>query len=263
MTRSSQQTYIQRLGFQDQDRSNLRHGLACEYLFNRLVERDLVTGLHEKAQKTLTWKKQSIIELKTNLESSLRSAEYFLKHGHSSESTHVEGIRANLLDCKQKIDLLDLIILENKIDVNYLAGLVRSQIASSDYVNVPISSGKFVNGFADVFLKGVSYLNIDFEGLHNLDIKWSARVGTSECYGGQNGSVLGEVKITPEPAENIIQQIAFYRQYVSVAEVIILVDYAAPQLKRMTENSDIYVYRLGKTFEEWCSHRPQPDVEEF
>tara|TARA_R110000772_G_scaffold23315_2_gene62466 strand:+ start:497 stop:1288 length:792 start_codon:yes stop_codon:yes gene_type:complete len=263
MTRSSQQTYIQRLGFQDQDRSNLRHGLACEYLFNRLVERDLVTGLHEKAQTALAWKKQSIIESKANLNVSLKSAEYYLKNGYSGESTHVESIRANLLDCKQKLDLLDSIILENKIDVNYLANLVRSRIASSDYVNVPISSGKFVNGFADVFLKGVSYLNIDFEDLHNLDIKWSAGVSSPECYGGQSGSVLGEVKITPEPAENIIQQIAFYRQYVSVSEVIILVDYAAPQLKRMTENSDIHVYRLGKTFEEWCSQRPQPEVQEF
>jgi hypothetical protein len=51
MATSSSQPYIAKLGFQDQDRQSARHGLACEYLLERIVEIEMLDQL---ASYTLT-----------------------------------------------------------------------------------------------------------------------------------------------------------------------------------------------------------------
>lgn len=233
MTRSSQQTYIQRLGFQDKDRSNVRHGLACEYLLNRLIESEWMpnSNIDSKATAVLT---------------------YFLKF--------------NLLDFFGKdleiVKKFFIDVIENKsYDINKIIEKIQPITTCSRRINVPIVSGKFVNGFADVVLPG------DFDLSVNLK-KQSLAAGVLELEWivhplDEYNLILGEIKITPEPAENIIQQIAFYRQYLHVKKVIILVDYDAPQLKRMTAGSDISVYRLGNVFEKWCSEQSNPEIDEF
>jgi len=157
--RSSQQTYIQRLGFQDQDRTNPRHQQACEYLLQRIWE--------------------------------IRNAELVEEFG--AEKALPEPVAA---DC----------------------------------ISVPLRNAYSVSGFADVL-----YLNI-----------------------------LGEVKITPEPAENVLQQINFYRSmHFDIGKVYLLVDYDAPALKRLTAGSDILVYRLGAGFEAWLATRTNATTEEL
>jgi len=233
MTRSSQQTYIQRLGFQDKDRSNVRHGLACEYLLNRLIESEWLSNpnIDSKATAVLT---------------------YFLKYNlFDFFGQDLEIIKKFLVD-----------VIENKsYDINQIIEKIQPFMTCSQCVNVPIVSGKFVNGFADVVLPGDLDLSVSFNSqalaAGGLELEWIAYPEKERNF------ILGEIKITPEPAENIIQQIAFYRQYLHAKKVIILVDYDAPQLKRMTAGSDISVYRLGNAFEEWCAKQLNPEIDEF
>ena len=235
VTRSSQQTYIQRLGFQDKDRSNVRHGLACEYLLNRLVKSEWMAS--------------------SNLENEIIAAlKYFLTY-NITEFTGHENFKI------VKKFFVDAI--ENKsYDINKITEKIQAAIHCSRCINVPIVSGKFVNGFADVVLPGnfalLVKLNEQSLSAGFLELEWTAHKSEN-----QYNFILGEVKITPEPAENIIQQIAFYREYLHAKKVIILVDYDAPQLKRMTEGSDIFVYRLGNAFEEWCAEQLNPEIDEF
>lgn len=178
--RSSQQTYIQKLGFCDKDRTNPRHQQACEYL----LERVWTTSNEEEAR---AYKGEDI---------------------NVNDRYYVEG-----LGCFKP----------------------HPRPASAECISVPIRSRYSVCGFADVLW-------------HNI---------------------LGEVKITPEPAEVVLQQINFYLQFLDWSviygrsKVIVLVDYDAPALKRLTNDSQIAVYRLGDRFARWQDQLTRTTVEEL
>jgi hypothetical protein len=187
------------------------------------------------------------------LKYSLKDNEIALKHGwHSSE--HIQKSTQQLT---QEIDRLQIEIdrlpqIADAVSNNEIASDICKLLPSSDFISVPIASGKFINGFADVLLN--CYVTLGLQ-----DGSAIKPVVTRYTY----SAILGEVKITQEPAENVIQQIAFYRKFVDAKEVIILVDYDAPQLKRMTAGSDIHVYKLGSKFDAWCAAKTQPHIEEF
>jgi hypothetical protein len=247
MTRSSQQTYIQRLGFQDKDRANPRHGLACEYLLDRLIGRNFVANILEFKTKAIESYSEDRKQKIVNLENQAKQCEYRLKYFPKAEQekeTILNAIKQEWLAINHVMEIA------NSIADDKIKQIIYQIMPPSEFISVPISSGKFVNGFADILLNRAPYFYFD----GNLNISAYLREATS---------ILGEVKITPEPAENVIQQIAFYREFVHAKEVIVLVDYDAPQLKRMTDGSDIKVYRLGKKFDEWCSIKTNPVIEEF
>ena len=274
MTRSSQQTYIQRLGFQDKDRTNPRHGLACEYLFERLLHREILANINELACKeivnTKTQYEQKIQTQQFSVDSAKESLEYYktiYKEAFDAANSNKFIINAQE-DINNKIQELNnskaiLNFLNNWESINSsqlqtLKQLILDHMPASNYINVPITFNKFVNGFADVLLERRFYPYIEKFNTNGETFETEWRV-----YSSINATILGEVKITPEPAETIIQQIAFYENYLTAKEVIVLVDYDAPQLKRMTEGSNIKVYRLGEKFEQWCSTRSKPLIEEF
>ena len=172
--RSSQQTYIQRLGFQDKDRTNPRHQQACEYLLERIWQIENNRRARE-------------------YEGALRSIGANCVYGPGCAEPYPEPIAA---DC----------------------------------ISVPLRTRYSVAGFADVLLYGQAYPDMQ--------------------------TVLGEVKITPEPAENVLQQLNFYRSIChDICRVYVVVDYDAPALQRLTAGSDISVYRLGTGFEAWSAAR--------
>lgn len=248
MTRSSQQTYIQRLGFQDKDRANPRHGLACEYLLDRHIEQSVFPKLQELKARAINYFLEYSAEKIKELNLKYRNLEH--KSEFDSDASNQAEYVLNVIN-KQKLAMDRLGEVAQTISEDKMKKIICASLPSSQFISVPISSGKFVNGFADFLFDGAPYFYFDDDLAIKVTLESNYR------------TVLGEVKITPEPAENIIQQIAFYREFVCVNEVIILVDYDAPQLKRMTENSDIKVYRLGARFDEWCAMKTNPAIEEF
>lgn len=204
------------------------------------------------------WRKERINEIKVRLENTARSLKYGLASAESIEAEN-QQLTQELDKLQSEIDRLPQIV--NSASNDDIAHRIYESMPSNNFISVPIASGKFINGFADVLLN--CYVSLNFQD--NLAIESKCSSVDSDCFSRNElrTSILGEIKITKEPAENVIQQIAFYRQFVYVKEVIILVDYDAPQLKRMTAGSDIHVYKLGPKFDAWCAAKTQPLIEEF
>jgi len=237
MTRSTQQTYIQKLGFQDADRQNQRHGLACEYLAEQLFEQKVFSLINEESIQ----KNRSL----------WFSSDHDERQWRALSATAKQGLLAN--EIKKQI----LSVKEKAL----------SQVCYSNFINVPIKNRGYINGFADVLIKRQWMLNAKLQVLDDglklfLSSLFMDSWNTME-EGPFKLAVLGEIKITPEPAENIIQQIKFYREFIEVARVVILVDFDAPDLQRLVKGSDIELYRLGDKFEAWVKNRSKPTTEEF
>lgn len=218
MATSASQTYIARLGFQDRDRSNERHGLACEYLFERMLELEMAPWWLQKQRKE--------IEEEISYREKAAAGEQ-LRYYISEQDRQEMG--QQLPAWRHKLQALTFeSVLEE----------LRNTQKTGDCLNVPIASRSYVNGFADVLLR---------HGNERYSRTW-----------------LGEVKITKEPAENVLQQVNFYMSYLSnVGSVYIVTDYDPGDLKRLCAGTKIKVYRLGQVFEQWLANRTTPATEEL
>lgn len=219
MATSASQTYITKLGFQDKDRGNNRHGLACEYLFNRLLELEVVPYKIDlwksKLEKKINWRKEQIAR-------TVATSDYFYGRLTKEEITEFTN------------DILKFESELNNLSIDFVSNHLAKRLRVGECVNVPIASRSYVNGFADVLIP-LSYPGED------ISIHW-----------------LGEVKITKEPAENVIQQINFYLNYIkNVEAVYILADYDPSDLQRLCVGTKIKVFQLGSRFEQWVSSRVQ------
>ena len=224
MATSASQTYIAKLGFQDRDRSNQRHGLACEYLFERMLELDVAPRWLEARRAQLhaeiNWCKKAV--------SGNNMGWHISEQERIAFGRDIPRIQSKLED----------------LSFNQALTLARSKISVGQCVNIPISSRSYVNGFADVLIK--------YEIAHPVTDRDTQRLW------------LGEVKITKEPAENVLQQINFYLNYLeNVEAVYILTDYDPGDLKRLCAGTKIKVYRLGQVFEQWLANRTTPATEEL
>lgn len=229
MATSASQPYIARLGFQDPDRSKDRHGLACEYLFERLLEVEIAAPWRESEMKGLRcdinsaarWNQECRERLErianSTYESAQREREIIAKDIAASFDQH-QSAHA------------ELIALEASDGIE----LARKYLKPTDCINVPIKSGYSIIGFADVLVSAASL------------------------------KFLGEVKITRQPAEQVLQQINFYKANLSeITATYILADYDCSDLQRLTQGSDVKVFRLGQRFEQWLSTRTAPITPEL
>jgi hypothetical protein len=230
MTRSNEQTYIQRLGFQDKDRQSSRHALACEYLLHRIIETSVT-------ENSLAWRiTREVKDLTEEL-----------------EKTYDPRKKESLEQELKAIEKYDLGTFDHEREIAQLLDRVNP----SEYIDVPIPGGyqgQYVNGFADVYAPK-AWVDLGYDE-STQEIKPRYRL--------RNRSVLGEVKITPEPASSVNQQISFYRKYLYDPDVVILLDYPDPELARMYRNSgDTKVAVLGQKFEEWVKSRSMTEISEL
>ena len=206
MATSASQTYLARLGFQDPDRRNARHGHACEYLFERLVRLEAGPYYQRDRERELE----------------LRIGELAQWADRCSQS------KQELQQCQHELA---------QLPPHYGLNKAAATLKPADCINSAIvpSRSSWVAGFADVLLR--------------LD---------------SNSAVLGEVKITKQSAEEVLQQVNFYQANLpAVSTVYILADYDCADLQRLTQGSRIKVFRLGQRFEDWLATRTSPCIEEL
>ena len=230
MATSASQPYIARLGFQDPDRSKDRHGLACEYLYERLIELLVAEPLRNYKCHALRNKIAASSQVNQFARKSLEE----LSNG--PYTAFLEKRKKELADeistsfAAHESATAELAALEPTNGVDHARQIHRP----SDCINVPIKSGYSISGFADVLI-------------HSPD-----------------GQCLGEVKITRQPAEQVLQQINFYKANLSnVRTTYIITDYDCSDLQRLTQGSDVKVYRLGQRFEQWLATRTAPETPEL
>ena len=222
------QTYIQRLGFKDPDRRIPRHGLACEFMADLLIETSGRKWLERTAKDSL--------------------------------QDFLDCCRAPGITDEQKTYLQSV---QENLPIDGFVSEVKSQLRRADVINVPVTSrGSYVNGFADVWFKNLPVARLEELPEVGGKCDWSFDLN-QEYPNTYNKQILGEVKITPEPAENVIQQINFYREFIKADRVIIFIDYEDPQLLRLADggDGDFRVYRLGEKFEEWIEARSEVQKE--
>jgi hypothetical protein len=263
MATAASQPYIAKLGFSDPDRSKDRHGLACEYLFQRLLELEVApiifTGEREYLDKRLQRisVEHEFLKSERDQNPTIKSF-WFSDHWHqrSGEFDWINTISIDELN--QRLDDLAALYSKLQSDLNLFSHQHAVNDAQNAYVassclNVPIMTGyrsSHTAGFADVLLKPVKFHGGDYD--FNRDAYWTS-------------TILGEVKITKQSAETVLQQINYYRQHIEggVDKVYILTDYDCSDLQRLTQGSDISVYRLGKRFEDWIAARSMPSTPEL
>jgi hypothetical protein len=257
MATAASQPYIAKLGFADPDRSKDRHGLACEYLFERLLELEIGPAIQIQQ-----------VEYLKKVHGLCEAAYHELQQLLASEGGHHCKWRNSyhsLSSMQSMVELAyqkcaDVVSTLESLASDYGLQVVKSAFCLSSCVSKPIETGYNRNhtaGFADVFLK-----RFHAEPLIEL--------GSLAGYIYVNSaimapSILGEVKITKQSAETVIQQINYYRQHIEhgVDKVYILTDYDCSDLQRLTQGSDIKVFRLGKRFDDWIASRSMPATPEL
>lgn len=229
MATSASQTYLSKLGFQDLDRNKDRHGLACEYLFEKLIELEEGPRMLENEKWRLRDRiEDASLEKKRQLER-LALAER-TKASFPTSSDYIAQIRKELSDACEQLENIQS-QHDQLVSAEPFVNSARERLLVANCTNVPIKSRSYVVGFADVLI---------------------------------DERLLGEVKITRQPAEQVLQQVNFYKRYLNYVQcTYILVDYDCSDLQRLTEGSDIKVFRLGQRFDEWIQDRPKPQAPEL
>jgi len=321
----------------DPDKKNPKHGLACEYLFEKLREKQYLKEIDwlkinlkdsrryvvkevKKLIKEIKDKRSKIID-QVNLLSDQKQEistlekpdheDYHCFHRYSqlardirygkdqikSYNSSIKTLKNNLkkfLKCRTKIFRL-LSQLKNPIFLQCFKKVIYDKyIIPSKCIESPINSltmrGRRTNsviGFADVLIpyseldkETVSSTGYDFSDDFKVDLYANIyhfiTVDTLQIKKQYQDSVyfdsynekyenctLGEVKISKQTAEDVLQQINQYHEFINPNQTFICLDYEDTQLKNLAKNSKIEVVKLGQKFIEFCENRPVEEIEEI
>ena len=322
----------------DPDKKNPKHGLACEYLFEKLREKQYIKeiawltknlkneyrtvvvreikklisnikderskiinhidSLSDKEKEISNCKKPSHIDYHcfhrySQLERDIDYDKDQIKHCNSRIKTSENSIK-QFLECRTKIFRL-LSQLRNPIFLQCFKKVIYDKyIIPSKCIEAPINSltikGRRTNsviGFADVLipyseLDSVEIHCIGYDYNNNFKVDLRANIfyfmdkDTFQVKHVDNiyiyfnryidkylNCTLGEVKISKQTAEDVLQHINQYHEFVNPTQTFICLDYKDTQLKNLTENSKIKVVKLGPKFIEFCENRPSEEIEEI
>ena len=322
----------------DPDKKNPKHGLACEYLFEKLREKQylkeinwLKINLRNEYKKVVAKGIKELIsqikdkrsEIVNRIEtlsdheieiSTVEKPEYEDNrhvHRYSQLVRNIVYEKEEIKSCKSRIKTLENNIkqfLECRTEIFRLLSQLKNpiflqsfkkviydkHIIPSKCIEAPINSltmrGKRTNSvicFADVLIpySELDYAAVSLQG-YNFSDDFKVNLGAHIFYFMEKdtlqiknldetfyyfkryidkylNSTLGEVKISKEPAENILQHINQYHEFVNPTQTFVCLDYEDTQLKNLTENSKIKVVKLGPKFIEFCDNRPAEEIEEI
>ena len=262
-----------------------------ETLFTLKVEQDNLCDLDWAGMDDETFKKEEKNDKK--IERRIDYYEQEIKRLNEYRETYLDNIK-KYLECRTEIFRL-LSQLKNPIFLQSFKKVIYDKhIIPSKCIEAPINSltmrGQRTNSvicFADVLipyseLDGVSIFSKGEKWSNNFDVDLCANIyhfitvdtlqikkehQSSVYFDSHNdkylNSTLGEVKISKEPAENILQHINQYHEFVNPTQTFVCLDYEDTQLKNLTENSKIKVVKLGPKFIEFCENRPAEEIEEI
>tara|TARA_R100001463_G_scaffold41641_1_gene87799 strand:- start:31 stop:1050 length:1020 start_codon:yes stop_codon:yes gene_type:complete len=321
----------------DPDKKNPKHGLACEYLFEKLREKQylkeidwLKINLKNSRKHIIKEIKELIKEIKakrserarrieslsdqkieistlekpeyednryvhrySQLERDITYEEGQIQHCNSRIKT-LENNLKQFLKCRTKIFRL-LSQLKNPIFLQCFKKVIYDKyIIPSKCIESPINSltlrGRRTNsviGFADVLIpyseldqETISWTGYNFSDDFKVDlcanIYHFITVDTLQIKKQYQSSVyfdihnekyknctLGEVKISKQTGEDVLQQINQYHEFLNPTQTFICLDYEDTQLKNLAKNSKIEVVKLGQKFIEFCENRPVEKIEEI
>ena len=275
----------------DADRKNPRHGLACEYLFEVLREKQFYKEMLWLCINLRKEYKKEIIPLVKQKIKDIKNLDKEIEKNLDIISNYKNELKL-IFKCRSKIfELINTVELGLKTKnsiflIDFQKNIYNKIIIPSHCIEKPINSISMgrrgsnrtntIVAFADVFIpySGLDLVEISVYNHYKFDIILKTNIGkflpnaNPEHYkyfswDKWSNSTLGEVKIAKQQSEEVLQQINFYHELVFPTKTYICLDYQDSQLLNLTKDSKIQVICLGSKFEEFCKNRPDQKLEEI
>lgn len=275
----------------DADRKNPRHGLACEYLFEVLREKQFYKEMLWLCINLRKEYKKEIIPLVKQKIKDIKNLDKEIEKNLDIISNYKNELKL-IFKCRSKIfELINTVELGLKTKnsiflIDFQKNIYNKIIIPSHCIEKPINSISMgrrgsnrtntIVAFADVFIpySGLDLVEISVYNHYKFDIILKTNIGkflpnaNPEHYkyfswDKWSNSTLGEVKIAKQQSEEVLQQINFYHELVFPTKTYICLDYQDSQLLNLTKDSKIQVNCLGSKFEEFCKNRPDQKLEEI
>jgi hypothetical protein len=250
---TSSQTALTRLGFKDPDKQNPRHGLACEYLKEKMSPfvGECIANQYKQLAKEATEELAEYHKWRRFFSATKDSRAY---SPYDLPDSIAERVQKEVDDFQSK-------------SIDYIKIHRANQIAELSTIVKGPSSG--TKGFLDVSFRDISYVsaipkevNFAHEGSHYTFERNEGRLSHVRI----KVCIWGEVKIAPVTPEILLQQIEYYAQNLPESDMIwLLADFDISDFKRMVEHQypQLKCFRVGQSFDEWCEKRYKPEVAEL
>lgn len=269
MTRQHQSA-LSRLGFRDPDKEDPKHGLACEYLQEKMrpYVAEEICRLYEKFARAIligsngdstfiTYDTPCYADetrcYRCCYEETLEVAWPAIR---AFQEVVKNAIRAKTFDGGE---LSSMIVgpqsgAKGFLDVSFRGNLM-------DQLILPPSLPAVGETYDDKIVPAQIDLNDRSRSLWQLHPRVFNRQTEKFKF-----CFWGEVRIQPTAPELLLQQIEFYANNLGRSDMIwVLADFDLSDFKRMasTQFPQLKCFQLGEKFEEWCENRARPEIPEL